>query len=151
MGTSVIESSEEDSTDPDQDDSKDYVVKKSVVKKVVSKVSDTKDKKVIEGVQALKKKYTEQRLAKHETLKKSSSKSLPARKTRSQSQDSTSSPERRGDTIRNTRSQGASSKVLVKSTLRKPSNAAIIAKKKSKLAVAKIVQNGRGSRMLTRL
>merc|ERR1711874_358989 len=38
-------------------------------------------------------------------------------------------------------------------TLRKPSNAAIIAKKKSKMAIAnaKIVQNGRGSRMLTRL
>ena len=111
--TSVIESSEDDSSDPDQDDSKDYVAKKSVVKKTVSKVSDTKDKKVNEGVQALKKKYTEQRLAKHETLKKNSSKSLPARKTRSQSQDSASSPDRRGDNIRNTRSQGAPGKVIV--------------------------------------
>ncbi len=119
--------------------------------------SNNPGKKLPASVQALKKKYTEQRLA-----KKVVSKTIPAsssRRTRSQTEDERTPPKRKGMATRGAAARkkgdldsrrGAVSPTKSKLELRKPSAATLVAKRKTRMATL-TAASSRVSRMLTRL
>ncbi len=155
----MADSSDEGSSESDHKAATETKSKRvGAVKKSAASASG-KNKKLPASVQALKKKYTEQRLA-----KKVISKTLPSptRRTRSQTDKDPVSPRRRRKTVPSAKdsanqkkggkvaTRSTSQKSRVELTTRKPSAAALVARRKTRMATL-TAASSRVSRMLTRL